>query len=173
MLVLVKLNDESKHISKNINSFVKRKIWKKAKIFIPAGQAKVAPPISSILGQFGINLLEFCDKFNSKTRHMSSDLTFLVFVTVYSNKNFNFLIKPLLLNDLFYSFQLEDSIKNKNLFIVLFYKIYLVFAYSRNSNLLEIKTFSSRSLGLLKQIVGYSTSFVRLKNFYNSKNVVS
>jgi hypothetical protein len=172
MLILVRIDERPKQTIKVINSLHKKKVYKKAKVFIAAGHAKVAPPISSILGQFGINLLDFCDKFNSKTRHMNGDLICLVFVTVYSNKSFSFIIKPLSMNDLFFSFQLEDSIKDKDLFTMLFYKIYLVFSHSRDSNLLSITQFSVHSLNMLKQLIGYAACFPRIKLFFTSKNVI-
>ena len=93
---------------KDISLLQKKKFWKRAKIFVLAGQAKVAPPISSILGQFGINLLEFCDSFNSKTKHLSSELMLSVSITIFSNKSFNFNIKPIALSELVFSLHINE-----------------------------------------------------------------
>ena len=43
-------------------------ITKKIKLQIPAGKATPAPPVGTVLGPAGINLQEFCTKFNDATR---------------------------------------------------------------------------------------------------------
>ena len=43
-------------------------ISKKIKLQIPAGQANPAPPVGTVLGPAGINLGDFCSKFNDATK---------------------------------------------------------------------------------------------------------
>lgn len=171
MFVLIPLAPKSKQFYKTLSSLHKKKIWKRAKIFISAGQAKVAPPISSILGQFGINLLDFCDKFNLKTRHLNPELSFLVSVVVYTNKTFSFVIKPISLNEIYFSLRIEDSSnnstgigKNRELFLVNIYKLYIIYLYTRGFSPLEINIFSKNSVHFLNQIFGYLRTHNRLKS---------
>ena len=44
------------------------------KLQIPAGQANPAPPVGPALGQHGVNIMEFCKQFNSKTSAQSGTL---------------------------------------------------------------------------------------------------
>ena len=45
-----------------------KKVTKVVKIQIPAGKATPAPPVGTIFGPLGINLQEFCTKYNDATR---------------------------------------------------------------------------------------------------------
>lgn len=166
MFVLIPLTPKSKQFYKTLSSLNRKKIWKRAKIFILAGQAKVAPPISSILGQFGINLLDFCDKFNLKTRHLNPELSLLVSVVVYTNKTFSFVIKPIPLSEIYFSLRVESAVvdKNKELFLVSLYKLYLVYLYTRQFSLSEINIFSKNSIHSLNRIFGYLRTHNRLKS---------
>jgi large subunit ribosomal protein L11 len=62
------------------------------KLQIPAGQATPAPPIGPALGQKGVNIMEFCKKFNAKTQDKQG-LIIPVVITVYSDKSFTFITK--------------------------------------------------------------------------------
>ena len=57
---------------------------------VPAGQANPAPPIGPALGQHGVNIMEFCKAFNSKTAQMDPDLKIPVVLTVYADRSFTF-----------------------------------------------------------------------------------
>ena len=50
----------------------KKEVLKKIKLQIPAGKATPAPPVGTVLGPAGINLQEFCTKFNDATRCSTS-----------------------------------------------------------------------------------------------------
>ena len=45
-----------------------KRIIRKIKLQVPAGKATPAPPIGTILGSAGVNLQEFCTKFNDETK---------------------------------------------------------------------------------------------------------
>jgi len=62
------------------------------KLQIPAGQANPAPPIGPALGQKGVNIMEFCKQFNTKTQDKQG-LIIPVVITVYSDKSFTFITK--------------------------------------------------------------------------------
>jgi len=62
------------------------------KLQIPAGEANPAPPVGPALGQHGVNIMEFCRAFNSKTESEKGTII-PVIVTVYENKSFTFITK--------------------------------------------------------------------------------
>ncbi|WP_185864911.1 50S ribosomal protein L11 [Blattabacterium cuenoti] len=70
-----------------------KKIIKKIKIQkIMGGKATPAPPIGPILGSSGVNIMEFCKKFNEETRN-SLGKSCPVIISVYEDKSFSFIIK--------------------------------------------------------------------------------
>jgi large subunit ribosomal protein L11 len=62
------------------------------KLQIPAGQANPAPPIGPVLGQHGVNIMEFCKQFNAKTQARAGEVT-PVILTVYKDRSFTFEVK--------------------------------------------------------------------------------
>jgi len=62
------------------------------KLQIPAGQANPAPPIGPALGQHGLNIQDFCARFNDATKEMSGDII-PVEITVYEDRTFDFKLK--------------------------------------------------------------------------------
>jgi len=62
------------------------------KLQIPAGQANPAPPVGPALGQHGVNIMEFCKQFNSKTSAQSGTLI-PVEIKVYADRSFTFITK--------------------------------------------------------------------------------
>lgn len=58
------------------------------KLQIPAGQANPAPPVGPALGQHGLNIQEFCSKFNEATKEMPGDII-PVEITVYQDRSFD------------------------------------------------------------------------------------
>ena len=64
----------------------------KIKLQIPAGQANPAPPVGPALGQHGLNIAEFCQKFNDQTRDKMGDLI-PVEITVYEDRSYDFILK--------------------------------------------------------------------------------
>jgi len=62
------------------------------KLQIKAGQANPAPPIGPALGQHGLNIMEFCKKFNAATQDDMGTLL-PVEITVYADRSFDFIVK--------------------------------------------------------------------------------
>ncbi|MEI6378768.1 MAG: 50S ribosomal protein L11 [Candidatus Falkowbacteria bacterium] len=69
-----------------------KKIVTKIKLQIRAGQANPAPPVGPALGQHGLNIADFCAKFNEQTRDKMGELT-PVEITVYADRTFTFILK--------------------------------------------------------------------------------
>lgn len=69
-----------------------KKIKTQIKIQIAAGKANPAPPVGPILGQQGLNIMDFCNKFNEKTKSLG-DTIIPVIITVYEDRTFDFITK--------------------------------------------------------------------------------
>ncbi len=67
-------------------------VAKKIKLQIPAGKATPAPPVGTVLGPAGINLGEFCTKYNDATKDKMGDIL-PVEITVYEDRSFDFVVK--------------------------------------------------------------------------------
>jgi len=62
------------------------------KLQIQAGKANPSPPVGPALGQHGLNIQDFCTRFNDQTKEMSGDII-PVEITVYEDRTFNFKLK--------------------------------------------------------------------------------
>lgn len=62
------------------------------KLQCPAGKANPAPPVGPALGQHGVNIMEFCNTFNEKTRELG-DTVIPVEITVYEDRTFSLIFK--------------------------------------------------------------------------------
>lgn len=62
------------------------------KLQIKGGAANPSPPVGPALGSKGLNIMEFCKQFNSRTQDKQGQLLPVV-VTVYSDKSFDFIVK--------------------------------------------------------------------------------
>ena len=69
-----------------------KKILTKIKLQIPAGQANPAPPVGPALGQHGLNIQEFCTKFNDASKDKMGDII-PVEITVYEDRTYDFIMK--------------------------------------------------------------------------------
>lgn len=69
-----------------------KKIIKLIKLQINAGKANPAPPIGPALGQAGINIQEFCTRFNNDTKEMIGDVV-PVEISVFEDKSYKYIMK--------------------------------------------------------------------------------
>lgn len=69
-----------------------KKITKKVKLQIAAAKATPAPPLGPALGQAGVNIAEFCQKFNAATQAMAGDIVG-VQISVYEDRTYDFVVK--------------------------------------------------------------------------------
>ena len=65
---------------------------RKIKLQIQAGKATPAPPVGTVLGPAGINLQDFCTKYNDATRDKMGDIL-PVEISIYEDRSFDFVIK--------------------------------------------------------------------------------
>ncbi len=69
-----------------------KKVAGMVKLQIPAGNATPAPPVGPALGQQGINIMEFCKAFNTRTQSQAGTIIPVV-ITVFADKSFTFITK--------------------------------------------------------------------------------
>lgn len=69
-----------------------KKVMTNIKLQITAGQANPAPPVGPALGQHGVNIMEFCNAFNERTKDRMG-LVIPVVITVYADRSFSFITK--------------------------------------------------------------------------------
>ena len=69
-----------------------KNVVKKIKLQIQAGKATPAPPVGTVLGPAGINLQEFCTKYNEATREKMGDIV-PVEISIYEDRTFDFVLK--------------------------------------------------------------------------------
>jgi large subunit ribosomal protein L11 len=71
---------------------VAKQITRRIKLQIPAGKATPAPPVGTVLGPAGVNLQEFCTRFNDASKDKMGDILPLE-INVYDDRSFDFVIK--------------------------------------------------------------------------------
>jgi large subunit ribosomal protein L11 len=69
-----------------------KKVMTQIKLQIKAGQANPAPPVGPALGQHGLNIMEFCNAFNERTKENMGLVTPVV-ITVFQDRSFSFITK--------------------------------------------------------------------------------
>jgi len=78
-------------MAKNVKTIIK--------LQIPAGKANPAPPVGPALGQHGLNIQDFCTKFNEASKEREGDVV-PVEITVYEDRTFSFVMKTSPASDL-------------------------------------------------------------------------
>jgi len=69
-----------------------KQVMTQIKLQIKAGQANPAPPVGPALGQHGLNIMEFCNAFNERTKENMGLVTPVV-ITVFKDRSFSFVTK--------------------------------------------------------------------------------
>ncbi|MBF89331.1 MAG: 50S ribosomal protein L11 [Candidatus Marinimicrobia bacterium] len=69
-----------------------KKVLTNIKLQVPAGQANPAPPVGPALGQHGLNIMDFCNTFNEKTKDNMGTII-PVDITVFEDRTFTFITK--------------------------------------------------------------------------------
>lgn len=78
--------------SESINKIMAKKIKTIIKLQIPGGRANPAPPVGPALGQHGLNIQDFCTRFNAATQDKNGDIV-PVEITVFEDRTFDFIMK--------------------------------------------------------------------------------
>ena len=69
-----------------------KEVVNKIKLQIPAGKATPAPPVGTVLGPAGINLQDFCTRFNDASKDKMGDIV-PVEISIYDDRSFDFVLK--------------------------------------------------------------------------------
>ncbi len=69
-----------------------KKIKTTLKLQLQAGKANPAPPVGTALGPHGINIMDFCNRFNEKTKD-KGDSVIPVVITIFEDRSFDFVLK--------------------------------------------------------------------------------
>ena len=69
-----------------------KKVMAQIKLQVTAGKANPSPPIGPALGQHGVNIMDFCKAFNSRTAN-DEGMIIPVVITVYQDRSFTFITK--------------------------------------------------------------------------------
>ena len=69
-----------------------KEVVKKIKLQLEAGKATPAPPVGTVLGPAGVNLQDFCSKFNEATRDKMGDVVPCE-ISIYDDRSFTFVLK--------------------------------------------------------------------------------
>ena len=70
-----------------------KKVKTQIKLQIPAGAANPAPPVGPALGQHGVNIMEFCNQFNTRTKVMEPGMVIPAVITIFDDRSFTFILK--------------------------------------------------------------------------------
>jgi len=71
----------------------KKKITGTISLMVPAQSATPAPPIGPALGQHGVNIKDFVDQFNDRTKEMERGVPLPVVISVFEDRSFEFIMK--------------------------------------------------------------------------------
>lgn len=69
-----------------------KKIKAVVKLQVPAGKANPAPPVGPALGQYGVNIMEFCKTYNERTKGQVGTII-PAEITIYEDRTFTFVTK--------------------------------------------------------------------------------
>ena len=69
-----------------------KKLKAQVKLQVPAGQANPAPPVGPALGQHGVNIMDFCNQFNERTKDQMG-LIIPVVISVFDDRTITFITK--------------------------------------------------------------------------------
>lgn len=70
----------------------KKKVRAVLKIELQAGKATPAPPVGTVLGPHGVNIMEFCRSYNERTAQQSGDVI-PAEITIFEDRSFTFVLK--------------------------------------------------------------------------------
>lgn len=90
--LVCRLYDERLLVTYEPRTEMAKKIVGQAKFQVPGGQATPAPPVGTSLGKYGINLGQFVQQFNDRTKEFNGT-PIPVVVSVYTDRSFDFITK--------------------------------------------------------------------------------
>jgi large subunit ribosomal protein L11 len=69
-----------------------KQVQAQVKLQVTGGQANPAPPVGPALGQHGVNIMDFCNQFNERTKSQMG-VTLPVIISIYGDRSFDFIVK--------------------------------------------------------------------------------
>jgi len=120
----------------------KKKIFRFVKFYAKAGEVNTTPPIGPMLGQFPMDVKNFCNMFNNETKDFDKGVLLKVILTLYKDSTFDYEIKS---SPLFFLLELSSNILQINYNYrnhrgILLYDIYLITLIKNiEYNLIDIK----------------------------------
>jgi len=142
---------------------MEKEIIKTFSIFLRSGKVEAGPPLSTILGNFGINTVKFVKEYNEFTKELPDYFLLVVIINVYNDKSYNFFLQEpsisLLLRLL--SFNKDFLVKGSGGYrpfkynVITLYDVYLIsffkFGYCDDFTLRKIiGTIQSMDLNVIK-----------------------
>ncbi|WP_433927892.1 uL11 family ribosomal protein [Candidatus Carsonella ruddii] len=122
----------------------------KLKLILKPGKATPTPPIAPILGQYGLNLMNFCNKFNLLTKNIFFDFIH-VKIIVFQNLEYEILIGlESLTNDIKKNMNIEKFSKKPGIEKIIFNNFEIINIIAKNRIIFEKKKISS----IRKMILG-------------------
>ena len=70
IILNVMLSTQKLNIVVKTKSSMENEVLRKVRFLVPAQNATISPPIGPILGQFGINIMDFCKQFNDRSKYI-------------------------------------------------------------------------------------------------------
>lgn len=127
-------------------SSLETEILRKVRFLVPAQNASISPPIGPILGQFGINIMDFCKQFNEKSKYIEQDVLVFVDLTLFKNKSFIFNIRTPPLSFLIN----EENFEIEEIFIPTYVNLSSLY------KILKVKKFDSSvsDISLMRSFIG-------------------
>lgn len=147
------------HLTKEMRGVGNKNRIARFDLLVASGEAKVAAPLSPILGQFGLSCQEFCVRFNAETADIMMGLPLRLKFTAYpQDREFKYIFLGI-------SFvQLVSATFNESLNILELYKISLVYKILFDYHFQE----KNKSLKILKSLLGCLKSLhLDVRLFYN------
>jgi large subunit ribosomal protein L11 len=80
-------------MKKTYNQLNFRKVTRIVDLIVSAQNAKLTPPVGPVLGQFRIKVITFCENFNKETLIFEFGLPLKIYVYIYKDLSFNYIIK--------------------------------------------------------------------------------
>lgn len=119
------------------------------KLAIQPEKASAGPPVGAMLGQYGVNIMQFCKDFNNKSSIYHTDALLNVTITVYTDGSFTYVLNPFSIS----SKLKELSIENQYISIRWIYELAkLQQRYNSNCNAVPLKS-------IVKSIISTAKSF--------------
>ena len=137
----------------NLKNFKKDKIAT-VRLRLLGGSAKMGAPISPVLGPYGINLNDFCRRFNERTNALLG-VELIVEVFIFKDKSFEFNVKNLTVSLLIDTFSINNELDVLGLL-----KIILIKLHQKEKSVIG---FSGEMLQELKVLLGGVLSYKKLK----------